>query len=243
MANHGPIKLGGFAQGIYEESATQKERLNTIRVLGDGRVFAYAKNGATALAAAKLTQSAVWQTDQIAQAVNTAAAGDMSLTVTVTNAVTAGQYADGFIWASDDTGEGHIYSVRTNTAATGGGSSVFYLNDPIRVDFAAATTVTMLANTQNGVIICPVTLTSAPAGVPLIPVTAAYYFWNQVKGPCPVLIDGTVAIGEEVAPSNGTAGAVEALLHATTFDTTVGVALTVDATTEYGLINLAIPGY
>lgn len=238
-----PLKITGWNQDIYQQSATQKETIGTVRTLKDGRKFAYAKNGAGALAAGKLTQAAVWQTDQLAQAVNTAAIGDTSLTVTVTNAVTADQYKDGFIWASDDTGEGHIYEVLSNTAASGGGDSTFYLKTPIRVAFAADTTVTMLANLQNGVLICPTTLTGAPAGVPLIPVTAAYYFWNQVKGPCPVLIDGTVAIGEEVAPSNGTAGAVEALVHATTFDTTVGVAMTVDATTEYGLINLSIPGY
>lgn len=238
-----PKKITGWNQGIYQESATQKEMLGTVRELIDGRKFAYAKNGAGALAAGKLTQGAVWQTTQLAQAVNTAAIGDTSLTVTVTNAVTADQYKDGFIWVSDDTGEGNIYEVLSNTAASGGEDSVFYLKGCIRVAFADATTVTMYACLQNGVIICPTALTAAPAGVPLIPVTASYYFWNQVKGPCPVLIDGTVAIGEEVAPSNTTAGAVEALVHATTLDTTVGVAMTVDASTEYGLINLAIPGY
>jgi hypothetical protein len=150
-------------------------------------------------------------------------------------------YKDGWIWPNDDTGEGNLYRVKSHAAGTS--DVVVYLKDPIRVDFAAATTVTALHNRQKLVIVCPSTLTSAPAGIPPIAVTTLYYFWNQVKGVAVCLTDGTIAIGEELAVSNGTPGAVEALVHATTLDTTVGTVLTVNANGEYSLINLAIPGY
>jgi hypothetical protein len=45
-----PRKRAGFSQGIYEQSATQKERLGTVRELDDGRTFVYCLNGAGALA-------------------------------------------------------------------------------------------------------------------------------------------------------------------------------------------------
>ena len=76
------------------------------------------------------------------------------------------------------------------------------LKDPIRVAFTAgASTVSCIANAQDGVVVFPTTQTAAPAGVPPIAVTASYYFWNQVKGPLPVWTYGTVVIGNDVSPS------------------------------------------
>lgn len=237
-----PLKTQGFAQGIYQQSSTQMHDLDTVRPLADGRVFAYARAGAVALAAGKLTQSAVYNATNIDQAVNTAAVGDTSLTITFGGAVTANFYKDGWIWPNDDTGEGNLYRVKSHAAGTT--DVVVYLKEPIRVAFAAATTITALPNRQDLVIVQPyAALTSSLTGIPPIAVDINYYFWNQVKGPAVCLTNGTIAIGEELAPSNAVAGSVEALVHATTWDVTVGTALTVNADTEYSLINLCIPGY
>lgn len=235
-----PLKTQGFAQGIYEQSSVQMEGLDTIRFLSDGRKFAYAKAGAVALAVAKLTQSPAPSANANKETVAAdAAVGATSVSVTFGGAVTEDFYKDGFIY---DCIAGDLYWVKGHAAGTT--AVTIYLKEPLRVAWTASTSkATLIANRQNLTIVCPTTLTSAPAGIPPIAVTAGYYYWNQVKGPAVCLIDGTVAIGEEVAPSNVTAGSVEALVHATTFDTTVGTVLSVDATTEYGLINLAIPGY
>ena len=35
-----------FAQSLFDESSTEKERIGTVRTLDDGRVFVYAKRNA-----------------------------------------------------------------------------------------------------------------------------------------------------------------------------------------------------
>jgi hypothetical protein len=47
-----------FNQPLFEQSATQKHRIGTIRELSDGRKYAYAKAGAT-LVSGQLNQAAV----------------------------------------------------------------------------------------------------------------------------------------------------------------------------------------
>ena len=237
------LKTGAFAQDIYKQSSVQLEELGTIRVLADGRTFAYARAGAVALSVAKLTQSSVASANANNETLAASAAiGATYLSVTFGGAVTADFYKDGWIYPCDDTGEGHLYRVLGHAAGTT--AVKVYLKEPVRVAMTAgATTISAICNRQDLVLVCPTALTASVAGIPPREVDINYYFWNQVKGPALCLIDGTVAIGEEVAPSNGTAGAVEALVHATTLDTTVGTVMSVDATTEYGLINLAVAGY
>jgi len=233
------MKNGAFLQDIYKQSAAQNEELDTVRVLTDGRTFAYARAGAVALAAGKLTESPVVDTNAIDIAVNTAAIGDPTLTVTFGGAVTADFFKDGYLWVNDDTGEGHFYGVKGHAAGTA--DVIIYLKQPIRVAFAAATTVSLSVNRQNLVLISATTLDSIPAGVPPIPVDINYYFWNQVKGPCPVLTAGTVVKGNAVGPLT-TAGAIAPMSSSDVIGA-VGTVLAVNATTEYSLINLAIPGY
>lgn len=235
------LKTGAFTQDIYKISATQLEELDTIRVLADGRVFAYAYAGSTALAVAKLNQSvAPLSTSNKETVAANAAVGATVLSVTFGTAVTANYYKDGWIY---DCIAGDLYRVKEHAAGTTGVQ--VYLKEPLRIAWTAASSkATAIANRQNGVIICPyAALTGGTAGIAPVAVTANYYFWNQVKGPAVCLVDGTWAIGEELAPSNAVAGAAEPMVHATTWDTTVGSVLSVDANTEYGLINLAIPGY
>ena len=243
----GPLKTQGWNQGIYSQSATQKENLNAIRYLDDGRCFAYARAGAVALGAGKLTQNSIVDTNartQTLSATQSAAIGDMSVVVTFGGAVTADFYKDGWFHISDGTGVGHVYRIRTHAAGTA--SVTLYLYDPIRVALVASTSVWVCtANIQNLVLVMPTTETGVPTGVPLIPVTINYYFWNQVKGPAPVLVHGTVVIGNIVGPSSQStpvAGAVEALASADIIGG-CGVVLQVLADTKYALINLAIPGY
>jgi len=239
-----PLKTQGFAQDIYKESSVQLEELGTLRILSDGRKFQYARAGATALAAGKVTQTAIPSanaSDEVVAA--SAAVGDMSISVTFGGAVTADFYKDGLLWVNDDTGEGHLYRVRGHAAGTT--AVIVYLKDPIRVAVTAGSgTVSLIQNPQDLVLVYPTSGTGAPAGIPPIPVTANCYFWNQVAGPVPVLTDGTVVIGQHVRVSDAVAGAVEPLDRDGTDENEaeVGTVLAVNANTEYSLINLAI-GY
>ena len=243
--NNAPVKTQGFSQGIFEQSSTQKEVLGTIRQLADGRVFAYAKAGAVALAPGKVTQAAVPVANDANRAVPAAAAiGATEVQVTFGGAVTKDFYKDGWLHVNDGTGQGHIYQVKGHAAGTT--AVVVELYDPIQVALVASTSdVTLTKNLQDGALVYPTTGTSVPSGVPLIDVTAAYYFWNQVKGPAPVLTDGTLVVGQHARVSDGVAGAVEPLDRDGTAEdeACVGTVLQVNATTDYSLLMLAIPGY
>ncbi|MFH2076520.1 MAG: hypothetical protein ABIJ57_14440, partial [Pseudomonadota bacterium] len=90
------MKNGAFAQSIYKQSVNQMEELDTIRYGEQGRVFAYARAGATALAVAKLTQSAIPVATANRETVAAdAAIGATSVSITFGAAVTADYYKDG----------------------------------------------------------------------------------------------------------------------------------------------------
>ena len=241
------LKLQGWSQGIYNQSATQKEALGTVRYTDDGRAYAYAKAGTTGLGAALLTQSApvsATAMEEILSATQAWAVGDMSVTVTFGGAVTADQYKDGWLYTNKVAGLGYIYRIKSHIAGTA--DVVLNLYDPIRLATTASTGEwSAVQNLQNEVVVFPITTcTGIPAGVPAIPVTASYYFWNQVKGPCPIYTTGTVVQGALVVPDNaGTAGYIEAAVFSTSFDIPVGVCWKVNAAGEPSLIMLDIPGY
>lgn len=235
------MKNGSFAQALYKQSSVQLEELDTIRVLEDGRTFAYARAGAVALAAGKLNQGAAPSANANDETLaSSAATGDTSLSVTFGGAVTADFYKDGYIWPNDDVGEGSLYRVKSHAAGTT--AVTVYLKDPVRVAMTAgATTISAIQNRQDLVVVAPTTLTAPPAGVAPIAVDINYYFWHQVKGPCVVLTAGTVVIGNAVCALT-TIGAIAPMATDSVL-TPLGTVISVNATTEYSLINLAIPGY
>lgn len=236
---------GPWFQGIKKESATQKHKLGEFRRLEDGRCFVYCANAAVALAAGAVLQAAAPDSNAHNEAIAAAAAiGATELTVTFGGAVTANAYKEGYVHINDATGEGHIYKVKEHAAGTS--SVTVYLEEPIEVALVASTSeITFTKHPCKDVIVFPTTATSVPIGVPLIVVTASYYFWAQVKGPCPVLTDGTVVIGQHVRVSDGTAGAVEPLDRDGTAEdeACIGTVMQVNATGEYSLIMLDIPGF
>ncbi len=238
------MKNGAFAQDIYKQSATQMEELDTVRVLQDGRVFAYALAGTTALAAGKTNQAPVPDSNannETLSATQSAAIGATQVTVTFGGAVTADYYKDGYIYATDAAGEGHMYRVKGHAAGTA--DVTVYLKDAIRVAWVASTTIwTAIANRQAYLIIGSVpTITARVAGVAPMAITASYYFWNQVKGPATCLISGTAVLGDPLCPL-GSAGALGPMAN-TGIMAPIANCMSVDATTQYGLVNLHVPGY
>lgn len=239
-------KTQGYAQWIFKQSATQMEELNTIRDLPDGRVFAYAQAGTTALGAALLTQSAAVSAnamEEVLSATQAWAVGDTAVTVTFGAAVVANQYKDGWIYTNKTAGLGYMYRIKGHAAGTA--DVILNLYDPVRLATTASTGEwSAVQNIQKEVVVYPTTSTGVPAGVPAMPVTASYYFWNQVKGPCPIYTTGTIVQGAYVVPDNaGTAGYVEAAVFGTSIDNAVGTCWKVNATGEVSLIMLHIPGY
>ena len=195
-----PMKKAGFAQGIYQASATQKEALGTLRILSDGRKFRYAKAGAADLAAGKLGVAAAIAAAHADEAILEAVAiGTKVLTVTVTagTAIAANQLRDGALQINDATGEGYSYPISANSAIDASGTEVtLTLKEGIKVALDATSEFTLVHNPWTGVV--ESTTQACPIGIPVIAVTALYYYWAQTGGLAAALMGDTTAVGAVV---------------------------------------------
>lgn len=237
-----------FHQGLYEESATAKHRIGTIRRLDDGRVFVYAQAGAVALAPGKVTMAAAVSAYLQAEVIAANGAVDddhvhITVNASASTLFAENAFKDGYFWTDDAAAGADMYKVRGHAAITAGDNGVINLYDKLRVAITTSNTYSIIQHPQKGVLIADTTPSAGLCGVPPIDVTASYYFWNQVKGICSVLTDGTVAVGVGICLSNGTGGAVEAYVPATSLDPSLGQIWSVSATTLYSLANICIPGY
>ena len=198
------------AQSIYEESSTALHKLGTRLVIGE-RTFFYCKNGAVALTAGLVVAAINTLTSEDTV---TVAHGIGTYDVTVTaSGIAANDFAEGWLVVDEGTGVGTTYKIRSNTA-TVSGVIVCTLYDPLAVAWATADTdVTLTPSIYNAVVVSPTAGVSLPVGVPLIGVTASYYFWAQTWGPCGVKMDvsdgGGNSIDERVLmPSPDHAGQI-----------------------------------
>ena len=243
------FKIGAPTPARIDFAATttnQEFPLGTKVVYGD-REFVYAKAGATALDVGKLMQAVLPTDNHKDKTISTAAIGATAIDFTpVTTAITANEYADGYIHINDDTGEGYLYRIKSHPAISASAAGTLTLYDPIVVaTTTGASTGTLVRNRYQNVIIHPRPPTAPVAGVTVAAVAASSYCWLQVKGPCPVLTDGTIVISELVVPSDAINGAVEAADYdvgaALDGVQAVGTAWTANADTEYSGIWLDLP--
>jgi len=234
-----------FTQGLYDESSVALQRIGTVRALDDGRVFVYARNGAATLATCKLNQTAVNAADHKECVVSDTAIGAsrIYLTLNGSTAAAANLFKDGYLYINKNTGVGQLLKIRGHAAITGGGAGYIELYDQLRIATASSAEASLLKHPQDGVVVCPTTLTGAATGVNPIAVTASYYFWNQVKGPCTVLAEGTWVITGGALIASASAGGALAPQGETAIMCTFGQVLVVPTTAEYGICMLDIPGY
>lgn len=225
------------AQGLLEESSTQQHGLGELVHSSDGRAFRYAKAGVSALVAGTLQQSPAEDTGDQNIAATAAAIGATSVT-TAAMTVTANQYSGGLMVVTSGTGKGLQYRIAGHAAFTSA-AATFTLSDAIKVALDTTSTLDFVANPLNGVVINPVTQTSAPVGVAVTALTAAYFGWLQVAGVATCLADGATVVGAGVdAASGSVAGAIEdGTLGATP---PVGIAQSGIADTEYGPVKLLL---
>lgn len=211
-----PIIQGDPQEGLYTPTVDQRYRIGQKLVDNHGRMFRYCKNGAVALSAALMTQSEAINanvTNEV-QTGYTTAIGDKSITVLVTtsNGISDGELADGYLVTQDGTGEGYSYQIRWNEWVTSDTVMRIDLYDSIRIATAATSEFTLVKNPWRDVIVMPTTVTGVATGVPNMAVTESYYFWAQVKGTCPMVVDAgdTLVVGAlaGVPGTHGTAGAV-----------------------------------
>jgi hypothetical protein len=204
------MKNIGFAQGLYEVSSTQKERLGMLRIEPDGRKFRYAKASSTEIACGVTCSMAAAVANHVNQSVAAAVAiGDTEVQfVDGGTGMSADDYKDGYLQVNDGTGQGHQYLIDTNTYCAASGTSIVTLKDPIRVALVASATsqVSLLPNPWNGTVV-QATEATGPAGVTITVVPASNYYWSQTGGLACVLSNGNDAVGsvQEHGAADGSA--------------------------------------
>lgn len=233
-----------YTEEIYKTYATAKQRLGTKLETPDGRVFRFSRAGAVALAPGKLHQAALPIANHLNCAVQAAAAIGAT-SVVVTFGATAGAlnlYKDGYLAVNDATGEGHYYRVKSHAAIAGSDNVRIYLyeDSPLKIALTTSSEVTLVHNKYQDVLIHASPPTATLVGVALCDVTIAYYCWLQTRGPCNVLTQGTLVIGDFCVPSATVDGAVMPSAAFETDGPLVGRVMRVNADTEYSMIDLAL---
>lgn len=225
-------------------TATRREhRLGQLGVDPSGRFFRWARNGTVALTAGKLLAAAgpVANHQDLVTAV--AAIGAQTVTVTLNGtASTLDQYEDGWLSVRDLTGEGHMYSIRSNPVAGATATMVATLRqgDDIRTALDTTTQCSLLVNEMALVVIAPTTALGCIVGVSPVAVPASDYFWCQASGLATVLVDTTWVIGQMVERSVNVAGGVTPVDYSGTAERGIigQVHQTIPADTDHGVIKL-----
>lgn len=233
MAKVGSAILGA-PQDLFVSTSIQQADLGALMATGDGNLYRYAYTGATALVAGTLLQAPAQITTH-QQLTPTATAATIvantqspasttvgtnvypTITVTLgaTNAVTANQYAGGWVSVSADSGSGGLkgpkYSIISHPAASAAASLTLTLGEGIYNLITTSAKIDLIPNPYNGVVINPTTGTGAVCGSAIMPTTVNYYGWVQVDGIASLLNDagGTITVGNTVVPSTSVAGAVK----------------------------------
>lgn len=214
----------------------------------DGRIWRYCKNGAGALTLANINQQALgianWEDEPqtVASGAVIAAVGDKSITLLVQTAPTNDEWVDGYMVIENGTGEGNMYVIKDHTLTT---NPLVQIADAggFRVATVDGTDITIVRNLYNKTIVFPTDPTGVCTGVNHTAVTANYFYWAQVHGPCPVFNGSdTIIVGDEVVAGAQAAG-VLALPDAGSNnegDTVVGTVMRAPATGEVALVFLTI---
>lgn len=234
-------------QSIYEASATQQFALGTKLAYSDGRVFRYAKNGATLLAKSRMCSGATLESkcytiDQGATYGPLIKINDQEITMLVTTGGTwvENEYAQGMLVVNKGTGIGDFYKVVANKIQSTDTFMSIQLETPIRTTLANGSEVSMVKSCWRDVVVAPTTEEVSPAGIPLVGVTAEYYCWLQTGGYAPCLVDdsATIVKGNLVGVSGTDAGACLAVAADTT--QAYGVVVYVAAADEAAIIDLKL---
>lgn len=209
--------------GAYGTSATYNvsQLVGTRWDLNDGReVILVSMDSATTATPGYLYQDAALIANHQNLAVTAFQAysnnGDVPATVTVTlggTAVTANQYAGGYVVVNDGTqadGQGQTLRIASHPAQTSTtGDVVITLEDSPNTAISTSAKVCLVYPHGSNVIVSPTTHTNVPCGIALYPIAAGAYGYLTSKGLTSALSDAAVAsVGEAIAPSVTTAGTV-----------------------------------
>lgn len=231
----------------HEISATAKYPLGARLESRDGRLWRYAKAGATQLNPGLMGQMTPphANVDGITQTGMSSNIGDLAINVLLTtgHGYVAGDFAEGWLNIEDGTGAGYRYRIKYNTVVTGDTVHRLELHEPIVVATDATSVIAIVPNEYSKVIVRPTTLTGMCVGVAPRIVTAANYYWAQRRGPCSVLVDAgdTIVVGGPVGkPGTDAAAGTFGVVANDGTNPVWGVAVNVAAATKRALVHLTL---
>ena len=216
--------------------------LGSVLHYGD-RVFRYGKAGGVALTAGKVVQTAVGTKADHQDLAPTAnvAIGEYAISVeTAGTDLTLNQYAGGYLYVNDVTGEGQCLKIASNPVHdhSSDPSVIITCYDALATAITTSSKVSLIADPWSGLLVAPAAETGAAMGVPIVDMALSAYGWFQTYGPAAVLTVGTIVLGHNVVRSATVAGGV-APATSDILDI-VGTCMLVDVTTDYSLIKLNI---
>ena len=193
---------GGVWQSLYEQSLTQNFPIGTRLRIQD-RTFYYCK----AASVGTLVAMKAGHADCVEVDVNTAAvayaAGVKEIIVLDTDTRAENYWQNGYCWVMNlVSGVYQHLKIKSSDAAIAADNQVtIQLYDPLPFAIPASTFVALHQNPWSNVAFGNSEF-MAMICVPLIPVTASYYFWGQTWGPCfgtaQSAIPGALAADREV---------------------------------------------
>lgn len=229
----------------------------------DGRELVLVRNAAVAIGAGLLVQSSAQVTAfqglaMTVPAAQPATAGTFA--VLVTNGATVlnvNQFAGGYFVTASATGAGQTLKIQSHQPAAASAKFIVTLEDPIQTTLDATTTVSLIANPYDAVIINPTTGTGNPVGSTLYNLAAgtaatydgtkgtlttngvAQYGLIVCKGPTAILQDADGAtVGYPIGASDLTAGAVG--IATLTTQPQIGIAMQTETSAQYGMVYLQL---
>lgn len=208
-----------------------------------GDTYRYAKVSED-ISAGYLTVSPDPGTTQVNLSVASAASvGDKEISITLgAAAVTANEYAGGYLVFNDVAPEGRTYRISSHPASEGSEAVTFKLERALDEAATTSSQVTLVQNQWNGVQ-TSTTQTLVPTGVTQVDISSGEYGWVKTRGVSAVLADENGTLGNAVTIGSSTAGAVEEIDDgddATPGEPVVGLQIIAMANTEFRPIYLTI---
>ena len=230
----------------FNSYSDERWPLGTRMAFSDGRIFRFAENASVAMVAGSLYASGAPNANTDELAVQAAAAiGDVSVSITNgTLAFAADVLKGGYMNVENDAGEGRLYTIGAHAALAASATIVVPLIDgeSIQVALTTSSTVGLWQNSFKNVVIAPATIVTGTVGLACAAVAADEFGWLQTWGPCSILTDGVLVVGQHGRSSDGVAGAIEPLNRdvAAEDEQSVCVVLEISATTEHSFCYLTL---
>jgi hypothetical protein len=187
--------------------------LGTRMYLKGGRVFRYAKNGSTALAAARVMQGPrhpFWARDLVPNAHHAVGATSITVVNQATYQIDKDFYKGAVLYVNNGQGEGYLYDVAASALVDLNATTMtFFLDESLVTTLTTGSRLTLLQHRYRGVDLARAPATTQVVGVTPRTVGADQYFWLQTGGPAPVLQDGELRPNLRVSASQDTEGAVQ----------------------------------